>query len=370
MLDARFGLLRQVIESKAQEAGTAVVAVDPKYSSQTCSRCGHVAVESRRKGRFACVACGFIVEVDVNTALEIRRRAQSVPEAHTTKVASDRDVDRPKGSMRSTRTLQTGRLEGYTIAGEHSVLKNRKVDQALTLARTDLLENSVLAGLNESDVGEVLRTGKLIGIETPRKIYEADSPIEDVYFPIDAVLSVVTHMRNGASIEVGTVGREGFSAIPLLLGATTSENESYCQVRGRVVAITREHFMRLLRNADETLLGVLNRFLQAYVNMLGQLAACNGMHSIYKRCARWLLLTHDRVNSDTIALTHEYLAMMLGSRRSSVTTAAAALQNAGLIRYAHGEIHILNRKGLENASCECYEVARAQFGRLLNAENP
>jgi CRP-like cAMP-binding protein len=252
----------------------------------------------------------------------------------------------------------------------HGVVKNRKVDQALTLTRTDLLENSVLAGLNESKIVEVLQTGKLICIETPRQIYDAGKPIQDVYFPIDAVLSVVTQMRNGASIEVGTVGREGFSAIPLLLGATTSDNESYCQVRGRVVVITREHFMRLLRNADESLLSVLNRFLQAYVNMLGQLAACNGMHNIYERCARWLLLTHDRFNSDTIALTHEYLAMMLGSRRSSVTTAAAALQKAGLIRYAHGEIYILDRKGVENASCECYEVARAQFGSLLKAKNP
>jgi CRP-like cAMP-binding protein len=101
--------------------------------------------------------------------------------------------------------------------------------------------------------------------------------------------------------------------------------------------------------------------------MLGQLAACNGMHGIYERCARWILLTHDRVNSDTILLTHEYLAMMLGSRRSSVTTAAAALQSAGLIRYAYGEITVLSRAGLECASCECYEVARAQFAPLLGA---
>lgn len=229
------------------------------------------------------------------------------------------------------------------------------------------MQNSVLAGLNEAAVGEVLREGRLLYIETPRQIYEAGRTIEDAYFPIDAVLSVVTEMRNGGSIEVGTVGREGFSAIPLLLGATTSANESYCQVRGRVVVIRSDHFKRLMSNADDRFLGVLNRFLQAYVNMLGQLAACNGMHSILERCARWMLLTHDRVNSDTIALTHEYLAMMLGSRRSSVSTAAATLQSAGLIQYAHGEIHVVNRTGLERASCECYEVARAQFGPLLGA---
>jgi CRP-like cAMP-binding protein len=244
---------------------------------------------------------------------------------------------------------------------------NRKADQILTLTETELIQNSVLAGLNEAERSKVLRVGKLLHVETPRQIYDAGCPIEEVYFPIDAVLSVVTHMRNGGSIEVGTVGREGFSAIPLLLGATTSANKSYCQVAGRVIVISSDRFRQLLSDADETFRGVLNRFLQAYVNMLGQLAACNGMHGIYERCARWILLTHDRVNSDTILLTHEYLAMMLGSRRSSVTTAAAALQSAGLIRYAYGEITVLSRAGLECASCECYEVARAQFAPLLGA---
>jgi len=212
---------------------------------------------------------------------------------------------------------------------------------------------------------DVLKNGKLIELETPQQIYEAGRPIREVYFPIDAVLSVVTQMRDGGSIEVGTVGREGVSAIPLLLGSTTSANESYCQVPGRAVVVSSDHFRRLLSAGDDGFRNVLDRFLQAYVNMLGQLAACNGMHSVYERCARWLLLTHDRVNSDKIALTHEYLSMMLGARRSGVTIAAATLQQAGFIRYAHGHIVILNRVGLEEASCECYGVARAQFGQLL-----
>jgi CRP-like cAMP-binding protein len=189
--------------------------------------------------------------------------------------------------------------------------------------------------------------------------------IHEVYFPIDAVLSVVTQMQDGGSIEVGTVGREGVSAIPLLLGAIKSANESYCQVPGRAVVISSDHFRRLLSACDQQFRNVLDRFLQAYVNMLGQLAACNGKHSIYERCARWLLLTQDRVNSDKIALSHEYLAMMLGARRSGVTIAAAALQQAGFIRYSRGKIVILNRSGLERAACECYAVAREQFGPLL-----
>jgi CRP-like cAMP-binding protein len=214
-------------------------------------------------------------------------------------------------------------------------------------------------------VDDVLRIARLIELRTPQQIYEAGREILRVYFPVDAVLSVVTQMRDGGSIEVGTVGREGVSAIPLLLGATTSANESYCQVPGRAVVIDSVHFRRLLRAENDRFRNVLDRFLQAYVNMLGQLAACNGKHSIYERCARWLLLTQDRVNSDKIALSHEYLAMMLGAGRSGVTIALATLQRAGFISYAYGHIEILDRPGLEKASCECYEVAREQFGPLL-----
>lgn len=244
-------------------------------------------------------------------------------------------------------------------------MKVHKLLHRLALTPAVLKENAILAGLSRPMVAEVLEVGKLIDLKTPQQIYEAGCEIHEVYFPIDAVLSVVTQMRDGGSIEVGTVGREGVSAIPLLLGATTSANESYCQVPGRSVVISSDHFRRLLSAEDDQFRNVLDRFLQAYVNMLGQLAACNGKHSIYERCARWLLLTHDRVNSDKISLSHEYLAMMLGARRSGVTIAAAALQQAGFIRYAYGHIVILNRVGLEEASCECYGVAREQFGPLL-----
>jgi CRP-like cAMP-binding protein len=237
--------------------------------------------------------------------------------------------------------------------------------QAVKPTEGDLKQNALLAGLNPFQAGDVMESGKVVVLETPDPIYAAGLQIRYVYFPIDAVLSVVTHMTDGASIEVGTVGREGVSAIPLLLGATTSANESYCQVPGRAVVISSEHFQRLLNASNSEFGRVLNRFLQAYVNMLGQLAACNGRHSVYERCARWLLLTHDRVNSDRISLTHEYLSMMLGARRSGVTAAAAALQFEGLISYSRGHIDILDRAGLEAATCECYAVARGQFGPLL-----
>ncbi len=237
--------------------------------------------------------------------------------------------------------------------------------QATNPTEADLKQNAVLAGLGRSLAAEVIERGRIVILETPNPIYAAACQIREVHFPIDAVLSVVTQMSDGASIEVGTIGREGVSAIPLLLGASTSANECYCQVPGRAVVISTNHFQLLLNVGNVQFRAVLNTFLQAYVNMLGQLAACNGRHSIYERCARWLLLTHDRVNSNTISLTHEYLSMMLGARRSGVTAAAAILQFEGYISYSHGRIEILDRRGLEGAACECYVVAREQFGPLL-----
>lgn len=243
----------------------------------------------------------------------------------------------------------------------------KAVKPTLAMSQAVLKGNAILNGLDASEADDIVARGRLVDLETRATVYEVEEPIEQVYFPLDCVLSVVTQMKDGGSIEVGTIGREGVSAIPLMLGATTSANECYCQVPGRAVVISADHFRQLIAAGSDRFRRLLDRFLQGYVNMLGQLAACNGMHNIYERTARWLLMTHDRVDSDEINLTHEFLSMMLGARRSGVTIAAATLQQAGFIRYAHGRITMLNRKGLEEAACECYEVAREQFAGLLRS---
>jgi CRP-like cAMP-binding protein len=227
-----------------------------------------------------------------------------------------------------------------------------------------LAKNSILRGLEESAAAKIIKHGEVLNLTLRQQIYEPETPIRDVYFPLGCVLSIVTRMKDGSQIEVGTIGREGMSALPLLLGASSTANDCYCQVLGLAVRISATLF-RELSVSSPGFRQLLDRYLQAYVNMLGQLAACNRLHSVYERCARWLLMTHDRVDSDEIALTHEFLAMMLGTGRSGVTIAAGTLQQAGFIRYAHGSITIRDREGLENASCECYEVAREQFGGLL-----
>lgn len=227
--------------------------------------------------------------------------------------------------------------------------------------------NAILDGLGDDEKRLVMERGTMIPLKVRTPIYSPDTRIEHVYFPVDCVLSVVTRMKDGNMIEIGTIGREGVSAIPLLLGASTTANDCYAQVPGTAIRIDAALFQRLRENAKFRQL--LDRYVQAYVNMLGQLAACNRLHSVYERCSRWLLMTQDRVGLDRIELTHEYLAMMLGTQRSGVTIAAGTLQQAGFITYGHGVITIVDREGLEGASCECYEVAQEQFAGLLRSNN-
>jgi len=243
-------------------------------------------------------------------------------------------------------------------------MKRKAPSADTTLLTSELLgQNLLLRHLTGPDADSVLSFGKVVRLELRQKVYDANAEIDGVYFPLTCVLSVVAEMQDGGMIEVGTVGYEGVSAIPLILGSTTSENHSYCQVPGDAILISTQMFAHLTqKNADFRRL--LDRYLQAYINLLGQLAACNRLHSVYERCARWILMTQDRVRSDAIQLTQEFLGMMLGSRRSGVAIAASTLRAAGFIRYAQGTITILDRPGLEDATCECYALAQKQFGLL------
>ncbi|MDQ6825072.1 MAG: Crp/Fnr family transcriptional regulator [Candidatus Eremiobacteraeota bacterium] len=225
--------------------------------------------------------------------------------------------------------------------------------------------NAILACLKGKEKKLALQGGEIVDFTVRQNVYKPEERINEAYFPLGAVLSVVARMKDGGMIEIGTIGREGTSAVPLLMGSETSANESFCQVPGKAWKMPAETF-RSLSTKSKVFREFLNRYLQAYVNMLGQLAACNRLHSVYERCARWLLMTGDRVGSNEFPLTHEFLAIMLGSRRSGVTVAASMLQRAGFIHYQHGMITILDRAGLEATTCECYKVTKGQFGNLLS----
>lgn len=220
-------------------------------------------------------------------------------------------------------------------------------------------KNALLQILRDSN-GSELKGIDLVDVRTHQSVYETGKPMSEVYFPIDAVISVVTTLVDGTSVEVGSIGSEGTTGIFTALGASTVPNATFCQVDGRCFVMSLTTFEHYLSTVPQ-FRSALNAYVMGYINVLAQLVACNRLHALDSRCARWLLMTHDRVGRDTFPLTQEFLAMMLGVRRSGVTLAATAFSDAGFIKYARGTMTILDRAGLEKETCECYAVERRQF---------
>jgi CRP-like cAMP-binding protein len=193
-------------------------------------------------------------------------------------------------------------------------------------------------------------------------IYEPGARIDQIYFPIDAVISVVSVLRNGAQIEVVTVGREGLTGAQALLDGATASSLTWCQVAGEAYRVPFEIFEDLCTQ-HSGLRKLVERYLSALLDVMAQSIACNRLHYVNERCARWLLMTHDRIGRDDFVLTHEALATMLGVRRAGVSIAAAALQSAGYISYARGRFTIVDPVGLQGAACECYTAINRAFAR-------
>ncbi len=171
-------------------------------------------------------------------------------------------------------------------------------------------------------------------------------------------------MQSGAAVEVGTIGREGFFGLELMLGATQWTETTLCQVEGDSLRMSASAFQGAI-TADTGLRRIAQRYLMAYLALVSQSVACNRLHNIEERFARWVLMTHDRVDGDEFFLTQEFIADMLGVHRPSVSLVAGAFQQAGFIKYSRGAMTIVNREGLEAASCECYRASTDQFARLL-----
>jgi CRP-like cAMP-binding protein len=192
-----------------------------------------------------------------------------------------------------------------------------------------------------------------------------DAPIRALYFPLDAVVSVVGTLADGTQLEVGTIGNEGVVEVARFLRATRMPFTAVAQVPGAALRMDAETFDQAVSLVGSDFADLLARYTHTWCTQLGWHAICNGVHSVVQRCARWLLQTQDRVGRAEFPLTQEFLAVMLGVRRPSVTEVAGRLQQAGLIRYQRGIIHILDRAGLEAASCACYHVIAQEAERLL-----
>jgi CRP-like cAMP-binding protein len=226
-------------------------------------------------------------------------------------------------------------------------------------------QNRLLSALSRDLQIRLLPRMEKVSLPIRQVLYEADTPIAHVYFPVSGVMSLVISLKGGDSVEVGTIGNEGMVGIAVFLGAERSPAKAFCQVAGQALKMRTDSFRRALEEHAE-LADVVRRYTQGMVNQISQTTACNHVHSVQARMCRWLLMTHDRVGADEFHLTQEFLAQMLGVRRPSVTVAAGLLQKAGLIRYQRGRIRIVDRASLENTACECYETMRQEFDRLLN----
>jgi CRP-like cAMP-binding protein len=231
------------------------------------------------------------------------------------------------------------------------------------------VRNCILAALPRAEYRRCAPSLERVPLELRQLLFDVDEPIAHVYFCESAVVSVVSIMSDGTAVETATVGNEGMVGLPVFHGVDRTAAQAFCQIPGEALRMTTSAFQAELRHQGA--LGMLlGRYAEAMFTQVAQSSACNRVHPMRERCARWLLTTHDRVGGDEFPLTHRFLAQMLGVRRATVTEAAGSLQEAGLIEYRMGRVLVLDRLGLETASCECYAIIRRAFGHLLAAHVP
>jgi CRP-like cAMP-binding protein len=224
--------------------------------------------------------------------------------------------------------------------------------------------NRLLGGLSDADY-ELLRPHlKPVPLEYRKVLYAPNQPIDFVYFIESGVGSLVNTMENGDAAEVGTIGNEGIVGLPVLFGDHTAPTGVYIQVPGNGLKIPARVFGELI-NLSRPLRTEFLHYAAAFFNQVAQSAACVTFHPLEQRCCRWLMMTRDRMPTDEFMLTQEFLAMMLGVQRSSVNAAMGSLQKKGLVSYSRGHVTILDRKRLQADACECYQVTKREFDRLL-----
>jgi CRP-like cAMP-binding protein len=226
------------------------------------------------------------------------------------------------------------------------------------------VENRLLAALPAAEYERLRPSLQPVEFTLGEVVYEFAGQLDYVFFPTTSIVSLLYTMENGTSAEMGLTGNDGVVGIALFMGGGTMPNRAVVQSAGGALRMKAKVLQ------DEFALGgkfqrLLLRYTQALITQISQTAVCNRLHSVEQQLCRWLLLSHDRLNTDELVMTQELIADMLGVRREGVTVAAGRLQDAGAISYVRGHIHILNRQKLEATVCECYGVVRDEFQRLL-----
>ncbi len=224
--------------------------------------------------------------------------------------------------------------------------------------------NRLLAFLSEEERQSLLTQAEVVSLHHLEDLYPIDGPIESVYFPLNGVVSILIGAGQGNEVEVATIGNEGMVGNTVVLDIPRAFGRTLVQVAGTALSL-RVESLRAYMERQPLLRTLLTRYLYALMRQMAQAGACNRLHSMEERCARWLLMMQDRVGGDTFVLTQKLLSEMIGVRRATVNLVLGLFRRAGLVTYVRGRIHILDRAGLEAVSCPCYAIIEAEYQRLL-----
>src|SRR3954465_14721783 len=268
------------------------------------------------------------------------------------------------------------RLSGFATCNAWSaaafagirVVPNQSGNASNDLA--DGLHNDLLAALSAADRSRLLPDLDVVPLRLREFLHKGGEPVEHVYFPGGGFLSVVTILEDGGMVEVATVGREGAVGVAAVLDGATAESATLVQGESDVCYRMSARAFRREMDRRGAFYELLTRYLHAYLGFIMQSTACNAVHNVEQRLARWLLMAHDRMKADQFPLTQEFVAMMLGVNRSTVTVVAGTLQRAGLITYHRGRIEVLDRERLESASCECYRATTRLLESVISKRAP
>lgn len=226
------------------------------------------------------------------------------------------------------------------------------------------LKNHVLAALPELEFKLLKPVIERVSLKLGDAIYESGDKMDFAYFPTTAIISLLYVMENGATAEIGVIGNEGVLGVSAFLGGDSMPNRAIIQSAGDAYRMKIANFKSAF-TLGGTFQNILLRFTQALMSQISQTAVCNRLHSLEQQLCRWLLLSHDRLDSDKLVMTHDLISNMLGVRREGITLAAQALAKKGLIKNVRGSITVIDRQGLERQVCECYQVVNTEYNRLL-----
>jgi CRP-like cAMP-binding protein len=252
-----------------------------------------------------------------------------------------------------------------SIAGRRKLTSDRV--GGASMPRTPMLPNGLLAALPAKQRALMIPHLRPVGLNFEQVLYEPGEPIRSVFFPTSGMISLLVILSDGSTAEVDRIGSEGMIGLPIFLGVRSSHTRAIVQVAGEALRMRASVFRHEV-GRSASLSALMRRYTQALMQHTSQLIACNSRHSIEQRLCRWLIVTYDRVRSDRYHFTQEFLARMLGTHRESITLAANNLRQRGLIQYSRGTLVIVDRQGLEAASCECYRAVSRTFDWLNERE--